>query len=259
MFPRFGMSPRTPEKNPSQDYETRKQPGQLFGMIKLKCPSCSSFQVRPTDGESVKCLDCNYEFNYDEFQAQISVGARVGTLLEEHPEYAAALGRIAAASTAIEGALCSIAGFLMRAPPWHAHVAFFSIASNRSRIDMVKALATHMLGESQFRAPLDSLLGKAGTLAKKRNKYVHANWAKSTDGSKVYLLEQASSPSKSTHREVFLDELIAVFDETVLLKEELETFCGDYSAAYPLHVYEGENSIIPDALRKRSYEPEMGK
>lgn len=245
MFPKFGIG------RISQSQATGVTDGDAFVAQTLKCPRCGSAGLDPNGPGAIvalNCRGCGQTIPIAEFKEQTR-SKYVACDLADHPDYAAALGRVAATSSQVEQKLCVIAGFLLQAPPWHAHTAFYAIANNKARIDMVKALATHMLGDAAFRPALTALLDKARRLAEKRNRYIHARWAESLDKKHVYLLENPGLPSAAEYRRVKLSELQATAAETSALTKDLGEFAGDYSAAFPIQNL--DSTSIPESLRRK--------
>lgn len=224
--------------------------------MRLSCPRCYKQTVAIVDGPGVHfaCTGCGPIGN-EELLPQLKKlddGKKTKNVsfLDEFPEFAVLVGRIAATSAGTEHYLCVIAGFLLRSPPWHAHAAFYAIANNKARIDMVRALASHMLGAIEFFERLNNLLDEASKLARIRNTYIHALWRSSSDKKKIFLVENVASPSGSTHRRVTIAELEAVLIRTKKLIDGLRSFAGDYSKKYPVVVPPLEESV-PDTLREK--------
>jgi len=247
MFPSFGTGSRS---DPSP--QDRWRPSNL-PKVMLHCPRCgnATLQVANAPGVQFVCSTCG-NIGIDELTPQLAKFApdKKQSVLDEHPEFARLIGQLAATSSWTEHYLCLIAGFLLRSPPWHTRTAFYAVVNNKARIDMVRALATHMLGANEFAERLNKLLDDAGRLASRRNSYIHGLWETSKDGADLFIVENVGSPSGSTPRKVRTDELEDILEKTKALLAAMSVFTGDYSEKFPLQIPPPEQSV-PDALRRK--------
>jgi hypothetical protein len=236
-----------------------------YSAIKLVCPKCGSAKLRipsdPQQNEAFECIDCKSISQSADFLPQVEVGKTANRHynLSSHPDHAAALGELVSAWSSVEQSLCIVMSFLLRAPPWHTQTAYYAILNNNARIDVIRALGTHMIGQDKFQGTLNELLDTAKTLANARNGLVHKKWSTSRDLKDVYALENIGSPGTSQRRKVHAKEMREISEKIMDLASDLDEFAGEYSAAHPLSIDE-----IPSALRRKfsqlfdSHNPDSG-
>jgi hypothetical protein len=224
----------------------------------LACTKCGSNNVRPCDEKNVfgnlGCLDCGSTFSFEEWidKYQAARPTKAGSYnLSAHPDHAAALGMLVSGWAYVEHMLCSLMSFLLRAPPWRTQTAFYAIVNNNARIDVMRALGADMVGAEKFQGQLTSLLERAKNLSDRRSGYVHKLWSIGSDGREVYLIENIGKVGKSQRRKVHAAELLEVSELIKQLSNDLSSFMGAYSVAYPLPVRMDADEL-PPALREKS-------
>ena len=162
-----------------------------------------------------------------------------------------ALGQLVAAWANIEQELCMLMCFLLRCAPWHGTTAFYAIVNNKARIDVMRNLGTHMIGQTQFQGQLNDLLNRVSKLADNRNSYVHKIWSVSRDGNDVYLTENIGFPAKAQARKVHAAEMREITAKIMQLTKDLRFFTVSYGRAYPIET----KDPIPEALLGKFQQP----
>jgi hypothetical protein len=218
----------------------------------ITCPRCGADQMEIVEAQgqepSFTCNSCGELSALVDLVPQLqALRDKVPFTLDESPRHAALVGSIAAASSRTDDELCEVASLLLQSPVWHARSAYYAIVSSKARIDMVRALRTHMLGADQFLDSLNALLDEAEGLAQMRNTYVHALWAHSTRDGSVYLLEHAGSVSAGQYRRVQESELEKVLGDLKALAKKLRDFAIAYGAAHPVI---SDARSMPDAVQR---------
>lgn len=225
-------------------------------MLNMHCPRCKDRKFDgpqyEADGKVVAlvCMTCG-PVSVAEFQQQTRGNRPSRCNLEEFPEHAALLGQIAAASSLLEQSLSIAFGLLVRSPPWQVHTAFFEVISMHGRIQMLRALASQMIGASAFEASLFDLLDRARAASTSRNDFVHASWAASADKKTAYVLDNAGSPSKSIYRPVPTEELERALESIKSVDNDVRSFCGAYSNAHPIDLQGPLAASVPESLLKK--------
>jgi hypothetical protein len=82
----------------------------------------------------------------------------------QHPEYARLVGEIVSLWSMIELRLSIIFGQLLRAPPWTAWEAFFTIFNAKARVDMMRETALALDEKLPERSELIDLIDVSGAL-----------------------------------------------------------------------------------------------
>jgi hypothetical protein len=236
----------------------------LFSIF-LKCPKCESEIV--TTAIWLQChenMDCRCghrrkcndpEILQEIYKAQDAAetlyqqmemdSERSPYNLCDHPDHAAALGRLVANWSTVENSLCGTLAFLMRTPYWYAHSAYHAVVSNRARIEMLLALTPLMVGGATYRQRCIDLLTKAREVGETRNGFVHATWMEQKGN--VYIIENMEDIASSQKRRVHPQEIQDAVAEVTELYVELERFNFDYSYEHPVWYRDG----TPEALQRR--------
>ena len=91
--------------------------------------------------------------------------------LSGHPEYAACVGEIVAVWSKIELRLSVLFSFLLRAPPWTAWAAWFSLFNSKSRQDMIRSLVAGLEAELPEKASLIRMIDRVAKAPTARQGY----------------------------------------------------------------------------------------
>jgi hypothetical protein len=168
--------------------------------------------------------------------------------LSTHPEYARRVGEIVSLWAVIELRLSIIFGILLRAPPWQAWDAFFTLQNSRARIDMVRALAHSLDDRIPEKVELITLVERVQKAPAARNGYAHRPWIEYKG--KLYQLDKPAVPiEESAKHHIGLQKMDNDLSDLRSLNSDLNEFQGRFGNRYPL----------PLEVRTDSPEPWPGK
>ena len=153
--------------------------------------------------------------------------------LSGHPEYAACVGEIVAVWSKIELRLSLLFSFLLRAPPWTAWAAWFSLFNSKARQDMMRALVAELQAELPEKAEPISIINRVAKAPTARHGYAHKPWL--LVGEKVYQLDLPAMPLEASRKHhISLNMLQRDRDALRKLEADLNEFVQRFGNTYPM-------------------------
>jgi hypothetical protein len=129
-----------------------------------------------------------------------NLALRVG--LYDNPKIAEALGELNVAWAGLEFRIFGLFVLISKVPMPIARAVFFSLRTTRARLDLLQAVASVVLRKKHTADPTVDLkrlkkhLGKIGTMAGDRNKFIHDPWGGRTGFTHAYQMRLTGRESQ---------------------------------------------------------------
>lgn len=146
--------------------------------------------------------------------------------LDDHPDHAAALGRLLGHWAILEFQLELTMNYLLGGEYKKSSFVYKEFINTRQKITLLRRLNHHFNDDKDKKEKLRNLLERASELNSKRNQYVHAIWGAGLDKNKLMLIRNdlPQNIKKSTHGafEVTVDDIQGVVEDISKLSHDLQ-------------------------------------